>query len=218
MSAISTVQKSTELDEPSDFDAPPSLHMTEEEFAAWADSTVRAEWVDGEVILMPPVSLIHMRQSLWLSKLLSEFVERRGLGEVLGPEFTVRLASQRRRRVPDLMFVSTERQALLRPNHLEGAPDLCFEIVSPESQSRDRRVKYLEYEKAGVREYWIVDPPSMTIEAYSLGSSQIYELIPEKDGKIVSTLLTGFFLKPQWLHQEKMPDAIEVLKEMGIEF
>jgi len=39
----------------------PSLRMTEEEFEAWADEDTRAEWVDGEVILMSPTSLLHNR-------------------------------------------------------------------------------------------------------------------------------------------------------------
>jgi Uma2 family endonuclease len=218
MSAISTLSQPTALDEFPLGKICPSLRMTEEEFVAWATDEVRAEWVDGEVILMPPVSLIHTRQTLWLSKLLSEFVERRHLGEVLGPEFMIRFGSQRRRRVPDLLFVSTERSGQLRPNHLEGPPDLSMEIVSPDSQSRDRRDKYLEYEKAGVREYWIVDPLSQTVEAYTLGAAQTYTLIPETDGQIPSTVLPGFHLKPAWLWQEKLPDAIEILRGMGIEF
>lgn len=218
MPAISTVTQPVEYDDLPADRIVPSLHMTEEEFVAWATDEVRAEWVDGEVILMPPISLMHTRKSIWLSKLLSEFVERRQLGEVLGPEFMIRLGSQRRRRVPDLMFVSTERQGQIRPNHLEGAPDLSMEIVSPESQSRDRREKYLEYEKAGVREYWIVDPLSQTVEAYALGATQSYTLIPESNGQIPSIVLPGFHLKPAWLWQEKLPDAIELLRAMGIQF
>ena len=218
MPTLSTTSPSTDLDDLPLGKVAPSLRMTEEEFVAWATDEVRAEWVDGEVILMPPISIIHNRKSIWLSKLLSEFVERRHLGEILGPEFMIRLGSQRRRRVPDLLFVSTERQSQIRPNHLEGAPDLSLEIVSPESQSRDRRDKYLEYEKAGVREYWIVDPLSQTVEAYTLGENQTYTLIPETDGRISSIVLPGFYLQPSWLWQEKLPDAIEMLRGMGIAF
>src|SRR5207302_6232318 len=41
--------------------------------------------------------------------------------------------------------------------------------VSPESQSRDRREKYLEYEAAGIPEYRIADPLSRMLEAYPAG-------------------------------------------------
>ena len=39
-----------------------------------------------------------------------------------------------------------------------GAADLCVEVVSPESVTRDCREKLTEYEQAGVREYWLIDP------------------------------------------------------------
>jgi Uma2 family endonuclease len=199
----------------------PSLRMTEEELEAWAGD-MRAEWVDGEVILMSPSNLIHVRLQTWFLSILSLFVEQKELGEILGPDFTIRFAKQRRRRVPDLLFLSTERASLLRPALLEGAPDLAVEIVSPDSQSRDRRDKFLEYEKAGVREYWIIDPLSQTVEAYSLasptpGASSVYALIPEHDGRIASTVLQGFYLKPAWLWQVPLPGISNSLREMGIQ-
>jgi len=195
----------------------PSLHMTEEEFVAWCDEDVKAEWVDGEVIIMSPSSLAHVRLAGWLYKLLSEFVSRKGLGEALGPEFMIRLARQRRRRVPDLLFIASERANLLRTNHLEGAPDLSIEIVSPDSQSRDRRQKFAEYEAAGVREYWIVDPVSRTVEPYALDAAGKFQLIDAADdGCLPSTVLPGFYLRPDWLWQEPLPDAIATLRELGI--
>src|SRR5258706_10287113 len=92
----------------------PSLGMTEDEFEKWVDGDTRAEWVDGEVILMSPSNLLHARLSIWFVHLLAEFLERRPLGEILGPEFTIRLAAQRRRRVPDILFLASERADLLR--------------------------------------------------------------------------------------------------------
>lgn len=196
----------------------PSLRMSEEEFEAWAMEDTRAEWVDGEVILMSPSSLLHTRLQVWLVHLLGEFLDRRPLGELLGPEFTVRFASQRRRRVPDILFLSTERASLLRPTYLEGAPDLAIEIVSPDSQSRDRREKYIEYEKAGVREYWIVDPLSQTLEAYVLGSDGKYSLIPEVEGKVSSSVLSEFTLKTDSLWQQPLPLVSRALDAMGIRY
>lgn len=197
----------------------PSLRMTEEEFFAWVDEDVKAEWVDGEVIIMSPSSLRHVRLAGWLYTLLSQYVDRKSLGEVLALEFMIRLSSQRRVRVPDLLFIARERAHLLQPNRLEGAPDMSVEIVSPDSQSRDRRQKFTEYEKAGVREYWLVDPLSHTIEAYALDGSGHFQLInPNDDGRILSSVLPGFYLRPDWLWQEKLPDVITTLREIGIQF
>ena len=193
----------------------PGLRMTEAEFERWADADVHAEWVDGEVILMPPVNLEQSDLFMWMARLLSEFVEHHDLGKVLGPEFTVRLPRQRRRRVPDLLFLSTSRLNLLRPTYLDGPPDLSIEIVSPDSVVRDWRDKYQEYQAAGVREYWVVDPTSRRAEAYVLEGRK-YVLLPEEGGRIASRVLKGFYLKPEWLWKSPLPRVATVLRELGI--
>ena len=96
----------------------PNLRMSENEFVAWCgtEEGIKAEWVDGEVILMAPANFEHVDLNGWLYRLVSQFVEARELGVVLGGEFTARFASRRRRRVPDLMFISNARLKLLKPN------------------------------------------------------------------------------------------------------
>jgi Uma2 family endonuclease len=198
--------------------------MTEEEFVAWADEDTRAEWVDGEVIIMSPANLEHCGLNAWLTTLMVAFVEEHGLGVVL-PDATVRLARQRRRRVPDIWFVAESRRHLLRESHVEGPPDLVIEIVSPDSQSRDWREKYLEYQAAGVREYWVIDPMSRHVEAYALepvppseGSAATenqYRRLEEREGIIASTVLPGFRLRTAWLWPQTRPKALAALQEMA---
>ena len=150
----------------------------------------------------------------FLITLMRMFVEHHDSGRVLGPEFQVRLGARRRRRVPDVLFVARARLEILRPNHLEGAPDLAMEIVSPDSVARDWREKYLDYQAAGVREYWVIDPLSRNVEAYSLAEGA-YRRIEEADGRIASLVLPGFYLKPAWLWQEPLPKVRDVLQELG---
>jgi len=195
----------------------PPRHMTEAEFLAWGDEDVRAEWVDGEVILMPAENLIHIDLNYWLAWLLRLFVDRTGIGgRVVGSGLYVRLSAQRRLRVPDLLYVRPERIQLLQPTLLDGPPDLALEIVSPESQSRDRELKFKEFEAAGVREYWIVDPMSKTVEAYALDAAQKYLRVPEAEGKIHSAVVPGFYLRPEWLWMQPLPDVIAIARELGV--
>lgn len=194
----------------------PRLWMTEEEFVAWCDEDTRAEWVDGEVIMPSPANLHHVDLAGFLNLILRWFVTVRGLGSVYGPELQVRFVALRRRRVPDLLFVSTEHLHILKATEVEGAPDLVVEIVSPDSVARDWREKYLEYEAAGIREYWVVDAMSRHFEGYTLGADSRYSRIEENDGVVHSRVLNGFFLKPTWLWQEPLPNPLEILKELGV--
>jgi Uma2 family endonuclease len=212
---MTIANRDVELSEISDQKPHPGRRMTEEEFVAWCDDKTRAEWVDGEVIIMSPANLQHVRLNQFLGAVLREFVESQAVGEVVGPEFQVRLASQRRRRVPDILFVATAHADRLRTTYLEGAPDMSIEIVSPDSDSRDWREKYLEYEKAGVSEYWVIDPLSQHVEAYTL-TDQSYKRINEKNDQILSVVLPKFYLRPSWLWQQPLPKVRDVLRELGI--
>jgi len=68
--------------------------------------------------------------------------------------------------IPDMMVVC-EREKI-HYNAVYGAPSLVVEILSRSTAKRDREYKKNAYERAGVKEYWIVDPVSMSIEVYAL--------------------------------------------------
>jgi len=55
-----------------------------------------------------------------------------------------------------------------------GAPDLIVEILSPSTARRDRKEKFIRYERAGVKKYWLVDPDSKTVTVFSLGFDSRY--------------------------------------------
>jgi len=199
---------------------PPSGRMTEEEFLAWCDEETRAEWVDGDVIMMSPANFEHIDLQNWLIGVLRLYVEKHDLGTLVGPEFQTRLPERPSRRVPDLLFVAKARGQLIERTQLSGAPDLCIEIVSPDSEARDWREKYLEYEAAGVKEYWVIDPASKHVEVYVLGEQEDgqakYRRVPEQQGAIVSTVLTGLRLPTGWLWPETRPKMLEAIQKLGL--
>ncbi len=199
----------------SDTQPHPGRRMSEAEFVAWCNDKTWAEWVDGEVIVMPPVTVEHGQLCGFLLVLIRMYTEDQDCGVVLSGSVQIRFGPQRRRRSPDMFFISEARREIIRENHIEGAPDLILEIVSPESVARDWREKYVEYEKAGVREYWIVDPLSKKVEAYVLDRSRKYKLLAEREGAIRSKVLRGFLLKPAWLWQPRLPKVQAALREMG---
>ncbi|MBI2875267.1 MAG: Uma2 family endonuclease [Candidatus Tectomicrobia bacterium] len=190
--------------------------MTEEEFVACCrDEDVKAEFVDGRVIIVPPESRRDEAIRWFVGTVLHIFVEHHHLGEVYGPNLTARLRVGLRR-VPDLLFISHDRLSLLRESHLEGAPDLTLEIVSPDSAARDWHDKYLEYEAAGVREYWVIDPQVQRMDVYQLNETGRYEALPQEEGVYRSAAVPGFWLRPDWLWQEPLPGTLEILRELGV--
>src|SRR5690242_2433474 len=112
----------------------PSRLLTYEEFLDWSDDKTFAEWVDGEVVLMSPVSLPHNDIAFFLGRILAEFSELRGSGRVLTAPFQMRLRNVQRGREPDVMFVTKDHLSHLTKTHLDGAADLAIEVVSPESR------------------------------------------------------------------------------------
>jgi len=193
---------------------PPELRMTEEEFEAWCTADVRAEFADGKIIEMSPVSLIHDRITHFLGRLLGNYLEVRPGGQVIGPEFQVRLRGGLRR-IPDLLYIADDKAPLLKPTYLDGAPDIAFEIVSDDSVDRDWRDKFHDYEANGVGEYWIIDPAHRAARLYVLVDGH-YQEVPPEDGRLTSTAIDGFWLKPAWLWQDPIAGALACLREMGV--
>ena len=91
-----------------------------------------------------------------------------------------------------------------------------MELVSPESVVRDWHDKYRDYERAGVREYWVIDRIEHRVETFALGRDGKYRQIEEQKGKIASTVLKGFYLRPEWLLAPQPPELLKVLRELGV--
>jgi Uma2 family endonuclease len=196
--------------------APPGK-MTYEEFLAWCDEDTWAEWVDGEVIILSPASKRHQELARFLLMVLGFFVEAHDLGIVLPAPFQMKLGPSGPGREPDLLFVAREHLDRLHPTFLEGPADLVVEITSPESISRDRGEKYVEYEAAGIPEYWLIDPDRRQAEFYRLGSDGHYRVVlPDAGGLYRAVVLPGFWLRVDWLWQEPLPPVLAVLAELGI--
>lgn len=192
--------------------------INESAFERWAfERSGRFEWVDGKVISMAPASRKHVQLTGWIQSLLLIVVQQQQLGEVLGPEFMVRLRKgEKSRRVPDVLFVSSARKSLLKPTYLDGAPDLAVEVVSPDSVARDWREKFLAYEAAGVREYWVIDPLSRQMEVYVLKRKKFQVVTSGKDGSVESAVVPHFQLRPNWLWDDALPSVLDTLRDLGL--
>jgi Uma2 family endonuclease len=175
----------------------------------------RAEWVDGTVVEMSPANLRHQHIVLFLATTMRTFVEQRGLGVILVAPFQMKL--DRSGREPDVVFIATAHLDRLGATYLDGPADLVVEVVSPDSVSRDRGEKYVEYEAAGVPEYWLIDPDRRQAEFYRLDAQGRYQITPPDEvGRYESKLVPGFHLDVDWLWQDPPPPVLDVLRDLGV--
>ncbi|MBI5030210.1 MAG: Uma2 family endonuclease [Chloroflexi bacterium] len=194
---------------------PPQSKMTFEEFLDWCDEDTWAEWVDGDVQMVTPANFQYQNLVVFLTSLLLFYAQGKKLGLVLNAPFLMRLPSISRGREPDILFVRQEHNERFHNTYLDGAADLVVEIISPESIVRDRGDKFVEYEQAGVSEYWMIDPSRHRAEFFVLDSTNVYQNInPDPSGIYRSHVVDGFWLRVDWLWQEPLPMAEDVLREI----
>ena len=205
-----------QVTDPGDTEA--SVRMTYEEFLAWAGDDIRAEWVDGEVVVFMPVGKRHVLLISFLFRLIGAYAEIRRLGQVYGDPFEQWTRGGRAVRRPDIVFLAADHLDRFTAEGFEGAVDLVVEVVSDDSETRDRREKRAEYAAVGVPEYWIVEGREgrQGVEFLILQPDGSYaEVSPDSAGRLWSRVLPGFWLDPAWLETDPLPDIVDILDDIA---
>jgi Uma2 family endonuclease len=151
---------------------PQEQRYTYADLLAWDDNT-RYELYDGQPVALASPSDVHQSISMALSVQLGSYLMGKKCNVYAAP-FDVRLFEEEGESPenvdtvlqPDLMVVCDQNKVDRHGVH--GAPDLVIEILSPGTAQYDRLVKFNLYQRAGVREYWIVDPAARMVSVYSL--------------------------------------------------
>ena len=161
----------------------------------------RIELIDGEAVMMSLPSTVHQKISGELFRQLANFLEGKKC-EVFSAPFGVRLFEKDGDSPenvdtmvePDISVIC-DRDKLDR-HGCKGAPDLIVEILSPSTQRRDRLIKLELYQRAGVREYWLVGPEEQTVQVllFTNGLLVPHELYKKGDVAKVN-VLEGCFLE-----------------------
>lgn len=186
-------------------------YISFEEYLERASENYVSEWVDGTIIERSPANFEHQNIVSFLVTILRIYIEKNDLGIIVASPFAMRLEEQKRGREPDLLFVTKERAHLIEKTYLNGPADLAVEIISPESIVRDRAEKFVEYESAGIKEFWLIDPERHIAEFFGLSADGQYSLLPIENEIFRSRTIAGFFLRVDWLWQRN-PSSIAALR------
>jgi Uma2 family endonuclease len=190
------------------------LSMSYEEFVARVEEGAHAEWVAGEAIVFMAPKERHQALVFFLALLVGSFVDLLRLGIVRTAPYGMRATPNGPLREPDLLFLAQEHRDRLTDDGLAGPADLVIEIISDESLRRDRADKFYEYQEAGIPEYWLFDPRPGKERAdfYQLNVRGKYDPIhPDAEGRFHSSVIPSLWLKPEWLWQEPLPRAVDLL-------
>ncbi len=193
----------------------PKEELSYEEFLVKYDGQY-AEYVEGEVIIPMSVTQSHDLLLGFLRTILTFYTDVKKSGRICGEPYQMKMVldDKPRGREPDIFFVKTENLDRIGEQFFDGAADLVIEIISPESIIRDTQDKFEEYEKAGVSEYWIIDPNRRTVVFYGFDDEGKYEQLSlEAEGRFESRVIEGLWIKTDWLWREELPNLMDVLKE-----
>jgi len=176
-------------------------HYTYRDYRQWPQDE-RWELIDGVAYNMSAPSTDHQAVLFELSGLLYNFLKGKDCRAFTAPcdVFFPRLREQQEDDVdtvvqPDLLVVCEAEK--IRPRGIWEAPDLVVEILSASTSRKDLHEKYALYQRAGVREYWVIDPVGHWLQQYVLGADGQFsvEVTFEKTGTLSSVVLPGFYLE-----------------------
>jgi Uma2 family endonuclease len=182
---------------PASFSEATSLKLTYDDFVQFPDDGKRHELIDGAHYVTPSPNTRHQQISGDLFALIWTYLETHAIGRVFSAPFDV-VFSQFDVVEPDILYLSNERAAeIITPQHVRGAPDLIIEIASRGTRKRDETIKRHLYERAGVLEYWIIDPETNVVRVYGRGPDgfdRAIELSREAGDVLTTTVLPGLEL------------------------
>ena len=173
-------------------------HYTYKDYRGWPDDE-RWELIDGVAYNMSPAPRVaHQEIAGRFYRKLSEFLDDKACRVFLAPVdvFLRKVPLQLEDDIdtivqPDLLVVCDNDK--VKDTGIWGTPDLVVEILSPSTSRKDLNEKYNLYERSGVKEYWVVDPPGRWVQQYILGANGRYapEVVFVQKGTLVSAVLPG---------------------------
>jgi Uma2 family endonuclease len=162
------------------------------DFYNFITEDMKAEFINGEVIVHSPVTNQHESASSELYTLLNIYVSIHKLGRVTHEKLMISLT--RNDYEPDICFFKKEKSAKFKEDQkLFPAPDLVVEVLSKSTEKYDRGIKLEDYALHGIKEYWIVDCKQKLIEKYILkNKAYVLDVKLGKENSITCNVVKGF--------------------------
>jgi Uma2 family endonuclease len=170
-------------------------HWTYDDLLALPEDNLRHEIIDGEHVVSPSPFMKHQLVVGNIFGELRSYLRRNPIGRVWIAPCDVVFAPDNVTE-PDVLYISNERSSIQGIKNVQGAPDLCVEVISEFGRKRDEVEKKAVYERFRVIEYWIADPAVDVIKIHRLGPTGAFEPAITLRGNdvLISPLFPGLTL------------------------
>lgn len=166
----------------------PAGSWTYEDLLSLPDDGRRYEIIEGDLYEMPAPSWDHSTTIINLIALLLPVVSATG-GRLRTAPLDVFFPGADPVE-PDILVILPGSRAVGGGRGVQGPPDLLIEVLNPSNRGHDLLTKRALYARAGVREYWIVDPMERAVEILVLDRDALHTVqVASGDDAVVSRLL-----------------------------
>jgi len=168
---------------------------TYDDYARLPDNGMRYEVIEGDLYMSPAPRPKHQLVSGKLVYAFHQFLREHDLGQIYHAPVDVNMPGLTSPVQPDLLFISHKNMDIITEKRIDGVPDLIIEILSPGNPMHDRDTKFHVYARAGVNEYWIIDPDTCIVDVFVL-RGQAYAPLGNfgENDKVQSELLPDLIL------------------------
>jgi Uma2 family endonuclease len=174
---------------------PEDTRLTYDDFLLFPDDRKRHEIIDGEHFVTASPNTRHQVLVGRLYFAIEWFLRQHpGVGRVFVAPFDV-VFTRWDVVEPDLLFIAGDQADILTDTNVQGAPALVVEILSPGTRNTDEQIKRRLFERAGVREYWLVDPELDVVKVFLRNADGAFprgaELSRVGQGVLTTALMPG---------------------------
>jgi len=160
--------------------------LTAEEFLEWAarpeNAERRCELENGEIInVPPPKQLLHGIYCWLVTKILTEYILRRGTGYMCINDtgIIVQRNPDTVRGADAILFLQAKTQGQIKPGYIEDIPNLIVEVLSPEDRPGKTNRRIEQYLRRGIPLVWVIDPEERIVTVYK--PNEFHKVLDETD-------------------------------------
>jgi len=165
-----------------------TTRLTYEDLLELSPDGNRYEIIDGELFVNPaPVPRHQFIAGILYARLFNYFEAHHGGIAIISPIDVIFADASVVQ--PDIIVIKADRESILQEKNIQGAPNLCIEVLSPSTRRLDEVHKRTLYERGGVDEYWMVDP-ELELVRIDRRAGSVFESAAEISTETGGTLTT----------------------------